>query len=199
MVNLIWLRIELRNRHIYDIVSILFYVTMHNLHRKMLKLYHCIKAEEGGGEHIRQWMIGGCDVRGWNPGRWSKYCRIKHWRTKCLKIPEDELLEDEILDTLGWIIMSPPILGETYCLCTFCLSVSPSVYLLQNLVLTSRTRRLTWETWNFVQCFIIISRCAYCQDRRIQKVFFELWWIKVGWRIWNSLSSLLLRLWDGWL
>jgi hypothetical protein len=49
-----------------------------------------------------------------------------------------------------------------------CLSVSPSVCLSQNLVLTSLLRRLTVETWNCVQCFIIISRCAYCQDRRIQ-------------------------------
>jgi hypothetical protein len=47
----------------------------------------------------------------------------------------------------------------------YCLSVCLS----QNLVLTSPTRLLTVETWNFVQCFLIISRCAYCQDRMIHQ------------------------------
>jgi hypothetical protein len=30
---------------------------------------------------------------------------------------------------------------------------------------------------------IIISRYAYCQDRRIQYFFFELGWMRDGWRI----------------
>jgi hypothetical protein len=44
----------------------------------------------------------------------------------------------------------PPSWGRQ-CFCTFCLSVSLSV---TNLVLTSPTRRLIAETWNFVQWFI---------------------------------------------
>ena len=48
------------------------------------------------------------------------------------------------------------------------------------LVFTSPLRWLIIETWNFVQCFIIISRCAYCQDCPIQLFVFELCWIQKG-------------------
>jgi hypothetical protein len=57
--------------------------------------------------------------------------------------------------------MSPPSWGRHI---VFVLSVCLS----QNLVLTSPTRRLIVETWNYVQCFIIINSCAYCQDAMIQ-------------------------------
>jgi hypothetical protein len=40
--------------------------------------------------------------------------------------------------------------------------------------------------------FIIISRCAYCQDRRIQSFFFELWWIQERWGCKIAYCSLLL-------
>jgi hypothetical protein len=38
----------------------------------------------------------------------------------------------------------------------------------KKLVLTSALRRLIIETWNFVECFFIISTCAYHLGRRIQ-------------------------------
>jgi hypothetical protein len=44
-------------------------------------------------------------------------------------------------------------------------------------VLSFPTRRLMVKTWNFVQCFFIISRCVYWQGRWIQSFFFELLWI----------------------
>jgi hypothetical protein len=76
-----------------------------------------------------------------------------------------------------------------HCFCTFCMSFSLSVIIAQNRVLTSPTKRLIVETWNFVLYFIIIGtctcRCVYCQYRRTQW-FSELWWIQEGW--WCEIS-----------
>jgi hypothetical protein len=105
-------------------------------------------------------------------------------------------METSSLPVKGCRIMSPPSWGR-HCFCTFCLSVSLS----QNIVLTSPTRRLIVKTWNFVQCFIIISRCAYYQDRRIQLFFYELWWVQKGWGVkyfvlTSTLRWLIIETWN---
>jgi hypothetical protein len=56
------------------------------------------------------------------------------------------------------------------------------------LVLTTR-RWLIGDSWNFVQCFIVIWKCAFCRDRRIQLFSYELSWIQEGWQVLKSLCS----------
>jgi hypothetical protein len=38
-------------------------------------------------------------------------------------------------------------------------------------------------TWSFVECFIVIWKCAFCRNRRIQIFSYELWWIKEWWQV----------------
>jgi hypothetical protein len=76
---------------------------------------------------------------------------------------------------------------------TFCLSISLSVTKsCAHFSKIADCRDLKLCTISCVQCFIIISRCAYCQDRRIQLFSYELWWIQEGWKVLKNLYLLFL-------